>query len=292
MRISIAALVFVAFVGILFAQAPPANTVVADVNGEKITSEDVLVEMGKLSADSQQKILKNPNGKTELVNSIIKKKLLVTEAKKFGIDTLDFVKKAVQRAAEDIYAQVLLGTIQKQNSNVTDEEITQFYNENDTLFNVPTRYHISQIVLSDEKTAQDLYKKIKKGKISWDDAVKENPGMGNNKSGDGGWFFDNQIVAGAQTALKKLSAGGISEPVKVGATYYIIKLIESEPPRKLTLDEAKRNISQYLAQKKGQNAITDYQNKLYMQAKITIDNAALSAVNLGGQQQAPPQNKK
>jgi len=290
MRIVNAGLLILMFSVGVFAQGNSVDAVVADVNGEKITVGDVLYEMGKLTTDAQQKILQDPNGKTELVNSIIRKKLLVAEAKSYGIDTLDFVKKAVQRSAEDIYAQVLLGTIQQQNSQVTDEEISKFYNDNDSLFRVPVRYHIAQIVLPDEKKAQDLYKKLKKGKISWDDAVKENPGMGNNKSGDAGWMFANQIVPAAQNALKDMSNGDISEPISVGSTYYIIKLIESEPERKLTLEEAKNNIAQYLSQKKGQNAIVDYQNKLYMQAKISIDNAVLNSVNLGGQQ-APPPNK-
>ena len=290
MRIVNAGLLILMFSVGVFAQGNSVDAVVADVNGEKITVGDVLYEMGKLTTDAQQKILQDPNGKTELVNSIIRKKLLVAEAKSYGIDTLDFVKKAVQRSAEDIYAQVLLGTIQQQNSQVTDEEISKFYNDNDSLFRVPVRYHIAQIVLPDEKKAQDLYKKLKKGKISWDDAVKENPGMGNNKSGDAGWMFANQIVPAAQNALKDMSNGDISEPISVGSTYYIIKLIESEPERKLTLEEAKNNIAQYLSQKKGQNAIVDYQNKLYMQAKISIDNAVLNSINLGGQQ-APPPNK-
>ena len=290
MRIVNAGLLILMFSVGVFAQGNSVDAVVADVNGEKITVGDVLYEMGKLTTDAQQKILQDPNGKTELVNSIIRKKLLVAEAKSYGIDTLDFVKKAVQRSAEDIYAQVLLGTIQQQNSQVTDEEISKFYNDNDSLFRVPVRYHIAQIVLPDEKKAQDLYKKLKKGKISWDDAVKENPGMENNKSGDAGWMFANQIVPAAQNALKDMSNGDISEPISVGSTYYIIKLIESEPERKLTLEEAKNNIAQYLSQKKGQNAIVDYQNKLYMQAKISIDNAVLNSINLGGQQ-APPPNK-
>ncbi|MCD6417183.1 peptidyl-prolyl cis-trans isomerase [bacterium] len=290
MRIVNAGLLILMFSVGVFAQGNSVDAVVADVNGEKITVGDVLYEMGKLTTDAQQKILQDPNGKTELVNSIIRKKLLVAEAKSYGIDTLDFVKKAVQRSAEDIYAQVLLGTIQQQNSQVTDEEISKFYNDNDSLFRVPVRYHIAQIVLPDEKKAQDLYKKLKKGKISWDDAVKENPGMGNNKSGDAGWMFANQIVPAAQNALKDMSNGDISEPINVGSTYYIIKLIESEPERKLTLEEAKNNIAQYLSQKKGQNAIVDYQNKLYMHAKISIDNAVLNSINLGGQQ-APPPNK-
>ncbi len=259
------------------------SDIVAEVNGEKITVQDVLYEFSRLTPDAQQSIISDANGKADLLNSIIKKKLLVLDAKKRGIDTLNFVQDAVKRAAEDIYVQVLINQVQMQNSNVSEQEVQDFYNKNDTLFNVPVRYHIAQIVLPDKKTADDVYKRLSKGKLSWDEATQKYPGVGNNKSGDGGWIFANQIVPQASRLIEKLKPGEFTEPVSVGDIYYIVKVIESEPPRKLSLDEVKDRISRALSQQKGQQAIVDYQNRLYMQAKISIDNSVLNSINLVGQ---------
>ncbi len=264
-------------------EGPKPDDVVAEVNGEKITVADVISALGRLSPDAQKQVMQSPSGKMDLLNSIIKKKLLVAEAKKLGIDTLDFVKAAVERAAEDIYAQVLLNTIQNQNSAVTDAEIQNYYQQNDSLFDLPRRYHIAQLVLPDKETAEKLYKDLSKGKISWDDAVTKYPGVGNNRSGDGGWFFETQIVPQAREVIRKLETNQISEPIEVGSTYYIVKVIESEPPRHLSLDEVRDRIRQILSQQKGQQAVTDYQNRLWMQAKISIDNAVLNSINFGGQ---------
>ena len=257
-----------------------ADDVVAEVNGIKITVGDLLAELSRLSPEVQQQILKDPNGKTQLLNSVIKKKLLVAEAKKYGIDTLDFVKKAVERAAEDIYVQVLLNEVQRQNAQVTEDEARKWYQQNDTLFNFDYRYHIQQLVFADKELAEKVHKQLVKGKITWEEAVKKYPGVGNSRSGDAGWIFKNNLVPAAREAISKLKDGEISDVIPVGSLFYIVKLVEHEEPRKASFDEVKTNIMQYLANQKAQQAVTDYQNRLWMQAKISIDNAVLNSITL------------
>jgi len=279
-------LLAVALAGIVFgqqAQGPKPDDVVAEVNGIKITVGDVIAELNRLSPEVQQQILQDPNGKTQLLNSVIKKKLLVAEAKKMGIDTLDFVKKAVDRAAEDIYVQVLLNEVQRQNAQVTEEEARQFYEKNDSLFNFDYRYHIQQLVFADKELAEKVLKQLRKGKITWEEAVKKYPGVGNTRSGDAGWYFKNNLVPAAREAVAKLKDGEISDVVPIGSLFYILKLVEHEEPRKATFDEVKTNIIQYLSSQKAQQAVANYQNRLWMQAKISIDNGVLNSINLAPQ---------
>ncbi len=277
-------------VGIAFGQQGQSGVkpddVVAEVNGIKITVADFVAELNRLSPEVQQQILQDPNGKMQLLNSVIKKKLLVAEAKKLGIDTLDFVKKAVERAAEDIYVQVLLNEVQRQNSKVSEEEARQFYEKNDSLFNFDYRYHLQQLVFADKDLAEKVLKQLRKGKITWEEAVKKYPGVGNAKSGDAGWYFKNNLVPAAREAVAKLKDGEISDVLPIGSLFYIVKLVEHEEPRKASFDEVKTNIMQYLASQKAQQAVSNYQNRLWMQAKISIDNAVLNSINL-----APAQGK-
>ncbi|GEM_PF-6795888 len=279
-------LLAVALAGIVFgqqAQGPKPDDVVAEVNGIKITVGDVIAELNRLSPEVQQQILQDPNGKTQLLNSVIKKKLLVAEAKKLGIDTLDFVKKAVDRAAEDIYVQVLLNEVQRQNAQVTEQEARQFYEKNDSLFNFDYRYHIQQLVFADKELAEKVLKQLRKGKITWEEAVKKYPGVGNTRSGDAGWYFKNNLVPAARDAVAKLKDGEISDVIPIGSLFYILKLVEHEEPRKATFDEVKTNIIQYLSSQKAQQAVANYQNRLWMQAKISIDNGVLNSINLAPQ---------
>ncbi|MCD6594283.1 peptidyl-prolyl cis-trans isomerase [bacterium] len=273
--------------GIVFGQQAPnpdPNSVVAEVNGIKITVEDVMVEMNRLNAQTQQKIAEDPNGKTELLNSVIKRKLLVAEAKTFKIDTLPSVKKAVERSAEDIYAQVILNSIQRQSSQVTDDEVKDWYTKNDTLFDLDYRYHLAQIVFQDKKTAENVLKQLRKGKITWDDAVEKYPGFQNAVSGDGGWIFKNNIVQSASDIIANLKKDEFSDVTPIGSIFYILKIVESEPPRKATFDEVKDRIKQIIANQKAQDASNKYENELFNKAKISIDNSVLNSINFGGNQ--------
>jgi len=267
------------------------DDIVAEVNGMEITVNDMMAELNRLSPEVQQQIIQDPNGRNQLLNSIISKKLLVAKAKSLGIDTLDFVKQAVQRSAEDIYVQVLLNEVRRQNTQVTDEEAKQWYQQNDTLFDFDYRYHISQLVLVDKEVAEDVLSKLKKGKLNWDEAVKKYPGTANNRSGDGGWMFKNNIVPAAREAIANLKPGEMSEVIQIGSVYYIIKLMDMEEPRKASFEEVKNNIMQILANQKAQDATTQYQNNLLNQAKISIDNSILNQVSFtpqgAGGQPAP-----
>lgn len=286
-------LLLVISAGSVFAQqAPKPDDVVAEVNGIKITVDDFMAELSRLNVQDQQKIASDPNGRANLVNSLIKKKLLVAQAKNLGVDTLDFVKKAIARSTEDIYAQVVLNAIQRQNSQVSDSEAQDWYSKNDTLFNLDYRYHITQIILPDENTANDVLKKLRKGKLSWNDAVKQYPGTQNNVSGDTIWIFRNNIVQQARDVIANLKKGEISDVIKIGTSYYIIKMLDFEPPRKATFDEVKDRIKQILANQKAQDAVTQYENKLMMQAKISIDNAVLNSINFNQNQLSAPASQE
>jgi len=277
-------------VGIAFAQQS-GDAVVAEVNGIKIAVADVIAEMNRLTPEVQQQVIQDPNGKSELVNSIIQRKLLVTEAKTFQIDTISAVKALVDRAAEDIYVQVLINTIQQQNYQVTEEEVQIFYNENDSIFDLPTRYNIAQIVFPDKDIAEDILGKLRKEKMSWDDAAAKYTAAGDARTGEAGWLFETQIVPEALAEIKKLKDNEYTSVIDIQGVFYVVKLLASEPPRKQSFEESKERIAQFLSQNKAQSAVSDYQNKLQMQAKISIDNAVLNSINLGGTPTPTPQGQ-
>lgn len=274
-------LVIAVFTGLIFSQSPTSTAVVAEVNGEKVLVSDVLFEFNRLDQASQQRLISDPQGKTELVNSAIRRKLLVTEAKRMSIDTFSFVKEAIRRATDDIYAQVLINSIAQESAQVSDDEIKSFYTQNESLMFVPARYRIVQIVIPDENKAKEVSEELHKGKIDLAQAAQQNPGLEGAKSGDTLWFFEGQLVPQAREALEKMSHGQISEPIKAGNAFYILKLLAKESPKKLTLEEASDRITQILSQRKGQKATQDYQDNLWMKAKISIDNSVLNSINFG-----------
>lgn len=86
----------------------------------------------------------------------------------------------------------------------------------------------SHILVKDEKTAQEVEKKLKDGE-DFAKLAKEYSQDGSAQSGgDLGYFKSGQMVAEFEEAAQKLKVGEISDPVKTQYGYHIIKLTDKK----------------------------------------------------------------
>lgn len=256
------------------------GTVVAEVNGQEITVGEFFMELNRLTPEVRSGIIEDPNGKTEVLNLIIRKKLLTAEAKKLKVDTLNAVKIEIYRYAQEVYAQYLLDITGRNAAKCTEEEAKQFYDNNDTLFKIPNTYHLMQIILPKESEAKDVIKKLKSGKLDWDEAIKNYPGITGMASGDAGWAAENRLVPEYKDKIISIKTGDIDGPFKIGEGYFVIKMVEKEKARDLTFEESKDRIIQVIGQQRARGAVEELKSKLWMQSKHTIDNAVLQKIPL------------
>jgi len=146
------------------------NEKVASVKGEKITREDWMVAMEEQYGEDTL---------LELVNA----KVMETAAKKYKINisdeeidlelalihsTQDNTDKQVQSRNSDlqrqkIRAQLILDKVLTKDVVIADEQIQTFYDENKALYNIPTSYRTSLIVLQTESDAQETVKELENG---------------------------------------------------------------------------------------------------------------------------------
>ena len=143
---------------------------VASVNAEEITREDWLVAMEEQYG--KETLL-------ELVNS----KVMETAAKKYEIKVTEQeidLELALIRSAQDstdtslhslnsemqrkkMRSQLILDKVLTKDIVIKDEEIETFFNENKSLYNIPTTYRTSIIVLPSLEDATDTVKELKNG---------------------------------------------------------------------------------------------------------------------------------
>jgi hypothetical protein len=104
--------------------------VIAKVEGKAITLAYFQQELSKLP-DSTQSEYKNDS--LAFLDELIAKELLLQESKRLQIDTISEVKTTINQdknQREDILIEQLLDQECLSNIEVTDEEITAFYNNN------------------------------------------------------------------------------------------------------------------------------------------------------------------
>lgn len=84
-------------------------------------------------------------------------------------------------------------------------------------------YRASHILVKDQSTAEKLYERIKKGENFSSLAHQYSTCPSKEKGGDLGWFGEGKMVQGFENAVKRMSTGSLSKPVRTQFGYHIIK---------------------------------------------------------------------
>ncbi len=184
--------------------------------------------------------------------------------------------------SEDMRIQKFMDDTTPKDFEISDEEISNFYNENPSYFSNPEKIKASHILVSvkedstDEEKAKALEKvkmiqgKLDKGADFAKIAILESEGPSAPQGGDLGEFARGQMVKEFEEAAFTLPEGEISGIVETQFGYHIIKTIKKIPESKFTLDEVKEKISVFLKQEKEKTSTQDYLDSLREKARIRI----------------------
>ena len=143
---------------------------------------------------------------------------------------------------------------------VTEQECGQFYDAHRDLFSQPLRYRASHLLLAahsetppevveeKELAIAALAKRLAKGEAlsqlaaeaSEDDATKP-------RGGDLGFFSEFRMAPDFMAEIRKLALGKVSKPFRTHLGFHIAQVTEIKPPRQLSLEEARPEISVVIA---------------------------------------------
>lgn len=197
------------------------NNILLTINNHEINKEEFLRIYNK-----NNKNLINAEESTvdEYINLFINFKLKVIEAEKMGLDTLESVRKEINKYRKELAKPYLVDT------NVLNHLIEEAYNR---LQHEVNASHIL-IKLPQKASAEDTlfaYNKIleiKKKRLKEDDfskvalATSDDPSAKRNK-GNLGYFSALQMVYPFESAVYEMETGEISHPVKTKYGYHLIK---------------------------------------------------------------------
>lgn len=186
--------------------------------------------------------------------------------------------------AEDLFNRRTAGL-----KPITDEQIKAFYDSNPERFQQPEQVKVSHILIAVNKTdtpAQKAEKKqtalkvlaeLKKGADFAEEAKKYSDDPGNkDKGGDLGLISKGQTVPEFEKAAFALKTGALSGVVESPFGFHIIKATDRKKSEKVTLDQAKQNISMYLADQQKNQLLMSYFDSLRAASKIQYEDTSLS----------------
>ncbi|MGA7828166.1 MAG: peptidylprolyl isomerase [Geobacteraceae bacterium] len=284
----------------LFACKPAANEqgksdgkVLANVNGNVITTQDFKNEVDRLPPYLKP-MVQSPQGKKELLDSMVVREIILEQAKKDGVDKSKEVAERLKDLRKRLIVETYLKKKVEQEALVSDAELKKFYDANKDKFKTGEQVRASHILVKTEKEAKDILAQLKNGANFADLAKKYSTDSTAAKGGDLGWFSKGAMVPEFDKAVFSLKNGQVSGIVKTKFGYHIIKVTGERPAGIRSFDEVKEQIKSTLLPSKQQEIFQKMKEDLKKNAKVSINEDVLKSIDLSdgesqGTEAAPKQ---
>lgn len=197
--------------------SPNADTVVATVNGTKITLGQMIAT--RASLDPQYQSIPDDVLFNGILDQMVQQTLL---GDRFG----DVLPKRLQLELANQRLALLAATAI---SNVVEEQIDEAaiqaaYDETYGDFVGAPEFNASHILVESEEDAKAIAEDIRAGADFAETAKLKSTGPSGPNGGSLGWFGAGQMVAPFEAAVEALEVGQVSDPVQTQFGWHVITL--------------------------------------------------------------------
>ncbi len=254
----------------------------AEVNGKNITSADFAREVKNLP-DYLKAMAETPQGRKEMLDTMVIRELILQQATKDGIDKGKDIEEKLQDLKKRLIVEAFLKKKVETDSQLSDADLKKFYEQNIDKFKSGEQVKASHILVKAEKEATEILAKIKAGGNFEELAKKHSVDSSSAKGGDLGWFGKGAMVPPFEKAAMALKEGQVSGIVKSDFGFHIIKLTGKRAAGTRPFEEVKEQIKGALMPSKQQEIFQKIKEDLKKNAKINIKEEAPN----GGEAQKP-----
>lgn len=286
MGISIALFVLLAGVSVFaFTKGgQPEDTVVATVNGVEIGKQQLFDELIR-------------NGGAQVLNNLINEELVKQEADKAGVQVtdddlnkeLDSFKKSLSLSSDEEFdmmlmqygmskedlkkqmpMQVRLRKLLEPKTDVTEEEMQKYYDENKEMLATPEQVKASHILVSTKEESEAILAQLNTG-ADFAQLAKEksiDPGSKDN-GGDLSYFAKGKMVKEFEDAAFSLPVGQMSNVVQTEHGFHIIKVTDKKAAVTPTFEEKKSEIKETLVMQEVQELSASWMEEVAGKANVT-----------------------
>jgi peptidyl-prolyl cis-trans isomerase C len=239
------------------ATPPDPKEVVATINGNPITRQDVIDSAANLPPQYQAQI---ESIFPQLLNRLIGFQLVSEKGRAEGLADDAEVKKLVKQFEDEAIRQVYFSNYVKK--AVTDDAIKAVYDADLAAHPPQPEIRAAHILVKTEDEAKALIDQISKGadfaQLAKDKSIDTQSGK---DGGELGWFSKDTMVKEFSDAAFSMQRGDVSKtPVKSQFGWHIIKIEDSRMQIPPTLDQRKDEIRGALAQEAAHKLVQDLIN--------------------------------
>ncbi len=167
----------------------------------------------------------------------------VITARDKGLENNPEVKDQINQLEQRMLTQ-LFDRHLAQETKVTDQDLSAYYEANKNKYMEPRKIRIWEIAVKDSKLADKIYQMASKKNSDFQKLAEkytEKAPM-KKKGGDMGYQPENSAFGEVVTKAFAIGENQIVAPFRFGPFYYVLKTGDIQPARQKTLDEVRANI--------------------------------------------------
>jgi hypothetical protein len=226
------------------------NEIVATIAGEKITEEDLQKQLEILPPEYQSRF-NTPEGKQQLLNILIKQKILELAAKEVGFDQRTDIRNKMEMAAIQALTQEYYKHYIQEGLWVPENELKDYYEKHKSDYTTPEKRIVSHIQQGGLEDIETIYDRLESGEDFTELAINESTAFGASDSNGflaevekgnldySGIIGDKRII----DMIFSLDEGEYSKPIRHTKGYSILIIDRIIPPRQMTFEEAYTEIA-------------------------------------------------
>lgn len=248
-------------------EAKAEETVIADVNGVKVTLEQLEERLNNLPVNLQASFRSR---KDLLLEDMVNQQLLLQEAQKRKLENDSKVQKSFDLLKQNILIQRVLELEVLEKAKVSSEKAKAYYTEHKEEFKTPETIHPHHILLPDENKAKEVESRLAKGEDFAALAKEVSVCPSAPRGGDLGTVRKGQMVPEFEEAAYQLKIGEISPIVKTQFGYHLIKVTEKEPSKERNFEEVAQDIEGQLLDTQRREMLQSYLKELKDKGQVKI----------------------
>lgn len=246
------------------ATSDPATTVVAVVDGEKITLAELLSVKATLPEQYRDAPLELLY--VNLLDQVVERRILTLAAVATGVAEDPEVKLRLARARESVLLEAYI--TEAISPELTDEKLRERYQTDFASGGGDEEVHALHILVDSEAAAADVRREIEGGADFADMAKKHSKGPSGPRGGDLGFFRRKDMVPEFSEAAFALQPGQISQPVKTQFGWHIITVVERRTAPPPSFEE----VADTLRKQAARDAVTKLVADLRSKSKVQLFN--------------------
>jgi peptidyl-prolyl cis-trans isomerase C len=263
-------LVVPVLLAILMAGCSSKSTTLAKV-GDRVITVDEFLDVAR-QAQGQYRGAPD-SAKATLLDDLVKRQLLIGEAKRRGLVSADDQARVLQQAKEQLAMRALVEQLAPADAPVSDAEIQALYARG------AREAHVLIVFTPDQGAIRQAFEQIRGGADFGATADGFNTMGMTPRGGDLGFVAPGTLPASLDSTIDAATIGQVAGPAgNASDGWFLVKVLERRPRQQPPLEQVRDQLRMSLQQSKWRTALGRVQQNLLAQYHVRTEPGAAQAL--------------